>query len=139
MEKHTTLSDSQFENQFRSCELSPDYLSHEAHLRLAWIHIKKYGIAQAEKNIQEQLKAYVESIGARDKYNITLTVAAIKAVYHFMLKTGADNFKDFIADFPRLKFNFKDLMDCHYGFDIFNSSKAKAIYLEPDVLPFTVT
>ncbi len=136
MEKHFDLSDTEFENEFISCGLNPSDFTHEAHLRLAWINIYKYGIKQAEKNVQNQLQKFVEFVGAKDKYNMTLTLAAIKAVYHFMLKSNSDNFKDFITEFPRLKYNFKELMDCHYGFDIYSSKKAKTEFLEPDLIPF---
>tara|TARA_R110002050_G_scaffold223631_2_gene359483 strand:+ start:1005 stop:1418 length:414 start_codon:yes stop_codon:yes gene_type:complete len=136
MENHFKLTDSEFEQKFINCELIPSDFTHEAHLRLAWINIKKYGIAQAELNIQNQLQTFVEFVGAKDKYNITLTLAAIKAVYHFIFKSNSDNFKSFIAEFPRLKYNFKALMDCHYGFDIYNSEKAKTQFLEPDLIRF---
>jgi len=136
MEKHFELSDSDFEKKLISCELNPSDFTHEAHLRLAWININKYGIQQAEKNIQSRLQNYVAFVGTKDKYNMTLTLAAIKAVYHFMLKSKSNNFKDFIMEFPRLKINFKDLMACHYGFDIYNSDKAKTAFLEPDLVPF---
>ncbi len=136
MEKHFDLSDSEFEKEFISCGLNPSDFTHEAHLRLAWINIKKYGIEQAEINIQNGLKKYVEFVGEKNKYNMTLTLAATKAVYHFMLKSKSENFKDFIIEFPRLKNNFKDLMAHHYGFDIYNSNKAKTEFLEPDLIPF---
>ena len=136
MEKHFELSDSQFEKEFNSCRISPADFTHEAHLRLAWINIRKYGIEQAELNIQNGLKNYVEFVGAKGKYNTTLTIAATKAVYHFMLRSDSDNFKDFLIEFPKLKNNFKELMAYHYGFDIYNSIKAKTEYLEPDLVPF---
>lgn len=136
MEEHFSLSDTEFEQQFNNCVLNPAIFSHEAHLRLAWINIDRYGIEQAEKNIPIQLQKFVRFVGAADKYNKTLTIAAIKAVYHFMLKSKSENFQGFIAEFPRLKNNFKELMSCHYGFDIYHSKKAKVEFLEPDLLPF---
>ncbi len=136
MEKHFALSDSEFEQKLINCELNPSEFSHEAHLRLAWINIKRYGIEKAEKKIQTHLLKFVNSVGAKDKYNMTLTLAATKAVYHFMLKSSSNNFKNFITEFPRLKYNFKELMSCHYGFDIYNSIKAKTEFLEPDLIPF---
>ena len=136
MENNVTRSDQEFKEQFKNCELNPSDFTHEAHLRLTWIHINKYGIEKAIETIQIQLKSFVNFVGAENKYNTTLTVAASKAVYHFMLKSKADNFKDFIIEFPRLKYNFKELMACHYGFDIFNSIKAKNEFLEPDLIPF---
>ncbi|MBL7873554.1 MAG: hypothetical protein JNM78_18185 [Cyclobacteriaceae bacterium] len=136
MEKLFDFIDSEFEQRFKNCELSPTEFTHEAHLRLAWIHINRYGIEQAEKNITTQLQNFVAFAGAQDKFNLTLTIAAIKAVHHFVLKSKSPTFKDFIAEFPRLKYNFKELMTCHYGFDIYHSPKAKAEFLEPDLIPF---
>lgn len=136
MENHFQLTNSEFEHQFESCQLDPAFFSHEAHLRLAYIHIKKYGEPKAIENVCNQLVAYVNHLGAKDKYNSTLTVAAIKAVYHFIQKSKSDDFKGFIEEFPQLKFEFKRLMECHYGFDIFNSQEAKNTFLEPDLIPF---
>lgn len=136
MEAHVQLSDSEFERQFQSKTFNPEWFSHEAHLRLAWIHIRNYGIEQAIENICSQLVAYVDHLGVRDKYNKTLTIAAIRAVYHFRLRSHADAFPDFIAEFPRLKYNFKELIFAHYGVDIFQLESAKHEYLEPDLLPF---
>ncbi len=138
MKSHFELSDVEFEQQFINCELDANAFSHEAHLRLAWINIDKYGIEQAEKNLSTQLQKFVEFVGAKDKYNATLTIAAVKAVYHFWQKSTSDNFKDFIVEIPRLKYNFKELMACHYGFDIYNSQQAKIEFLEPDLLVFDV-
>ncbi len=136
MESHYELSDDQFEIQFQSARLPPALFSHEAHVRLAWIHINKYGSEVAVENITGQLMSYVKTIGATDKYNMTLTVAAVKAVHHFMQKSASNNFPDFIAEFPRLKTNFRELMAHHYKMDIYHSPVAKREYVEPDLLSF---
>lgn len=136
MEKHFELSDSEFMEKFIRCRLNPSDFTHEAHLRLAWVTINKYGIDQAVKNIPNQLQKFVVFAGAKDKFNMTLTIAAIRAVYHFMLKSNSNNFKEFMFEFPRLKYSFRELMDCHYGFDIYNAANAKTAFLEPDLLPF---
>lgn len=130
------ITDNEFEKQFREGSLNPAIFTHEAHLRLAYIHISKYDIDAAIDNIRSQIKNYVDRLGARNRYNETLTVAAIKAVYHFMRKSGTDNFRDFITENPRLKTNFKDLLSFHYRMDIFNSPLAKEKYLAPELLSF---
>ncbi len=136
MNKPYPHSDSKFIQQFINCELDPAEFSHEAHLRLAWININRYGVSQAETNIQNQLQNFVQHFGVKDKYNKTLTIAATKAVYHFMLKSKSGNFNAFLLEFPSLKYNFKELMNSHYSFDIYNSDKAKSEFLEPDLIPF---
>ena len=137
METHADLSDTEFLSQFKECSLPPSLFTHEAHLRLAWLLIHQYGLEEAEERIQKLLKAYVHALGAQDKYNTTLTVAAVKAVNHFVNRKEHQHFQDFINAFPRLKTDFKGLMASHYGFDIYNSTEAKEHFLEPDLLPFS--
>lgn len=136
LNNHYDLSNGQFERAFNDCTLPPNLFSHEAHLRLAWININLYGMEEGERKLQEQLKNFVAFVGAKDKYNTTLTVAAIRIVGHFIKKSNTDNFKDFILEFPQLKNNFKELIFSHYSFDIFNLKQAKIEFLEPDLIPF---
>ena len=136
MQNHFFLEDSEFEKQFENCTLDSELFTHEAHIRLAWIHLRKYGEQQAILNICGQLISYTASVGANDKFNKTVTVAAIKAVHHFMQKSKADTFYDFIQEFPRLIYNFRELLAFHYQVDIYNSPQAKQEYLEPDLSPF---
>ena len=130
------LTDFEFEQLFSAQLIPPSLFSHEAHLRLAWINIQLYGLDKALEKVSSCLKNYVAHVGAEEKFNATLTIAAVKAVSHFMKKSDAEKFKDFILQFPRLKYQFKELMACHYGFDIYHSPEAKQYFLEPDLLPF---
>lgn len=135
-EAHFELTDDEFEKQFTNCVLSESFFSHEAHLRLAWIHISKYGLDQALENVQAQLQRYVKHVGAEDKYHCTLTTVGVRVVYHFLKRSEADDFASFIAQFPRLKSDFKGLIESHYSFNVFSSAEAKNQYVEPDLLPF---
>ena len=134
---HFDFADEEFERQFATAQLDPSLFSHEAHLRLAYIQISKYGEEQAIANITAQIWRYVQKLGAEDKFNKTLTIAAIKAVHHFMKRSTISGFLSLITEFPRLKYNFKELMAAHYSQDIYNSPHAKQQFLEPDRLAFT--
>jgi len=136
MENHYDLNDLDFEQQFAGAVLEPKLFNHEAHLRLAWIHITNYGIDKAIENMRGQLQNFVATMGAKDKYNDTVTVASLRAVYHFMQKSMATNFPDFISENPRLKYQFKELLRLHYRTNIFVSEQAKKAFLEPELLPF---
>ena len=59
IEKHFKLGDDEFEKAFETCTLDPLLFTHEAHLRLAHIHIQKYGRLNAIENIRYQLKNYL--------------------------------------------------------------------------------
>lgn len=136
MKDHFELSDQEFEKQLETGTLNPKIFNHEAHIRLAWIHIHKYGVNQAINNITHQLKRYVASLGASEKYNETVTIAAIKAVNHFMVRSTTQDFLHFISENHRLKNNFKELLNSHYHINIFESNDAKKNFLEPELLPF---
>lgn len=136
MKTHWDLTNQEFETQFQDATLEPELFTHEAHLRLAWIQLRHSGQEKAIDQVCRQLITYVTALGARDKYHVTVTVAAVKAVQHFMNKSQADKFRDFIMEFPRLKHNFKELLSMHYSEDIFSSQDAKSGYLEPDLMPF---
>ncbi|WP_462251972.1 hypothetical protein [Ekhidna sp.] len=133
---HYQYSDEEYEHVFESYKLKPGLFSHEAHLRLAYIHIKKYGREQAEVNMCNQIKGFAESLGVFDKFNKTVTIASVKVMDHFMQKAKSDNFPDLMKEFPRLLTNFKDLLSQHYGFNVFADKKAKLEYIEPDLMPF---
>ena len=134
---HLQLTDEELENKFESYTLKPNMFTHEAHLRLAHIHIRKYGVIQAEKNMCSQIEGYAISLGVRDKFNKTVTIAAVKVVDHFMRKSDTINFTDFIHENPRLLTNFKELLKEHYSFNIFSDKEAKRKFIAPDLAPFT--
>jgi hypothetical protein len=122
---------------FREGTLGPTLFSHEAHLRLAWIHVRKYGVETAIENICPQIIEFATRNGAPQKYNKTVTIAAVRAVDHFIRKQAIDSFREFIETYPRLKHNFRELLGYHYHVDIFKSERARHEYLEPDLLPFS--
>lgn len=136
MNSHYQLTDQEFTTAFMELTLDSKLFTHEAHLRLVWIYISQYGLKTAEVVLCEQIKSYVESLGEGDKFNITVTVAATKAVHHFIGRSNSETFEDLIQEFPRLKTEFKGLMGFHYGFEIFNNTTAKKVYLAPDLIPF---
>ena len=106
MPDHYQLTDIEFEQQFKNASLDPQLFNHEAHLRLAWIHVNKYGVERAVQNITRQLRNYTEALGFVEKYLETVTVAAIRAVNHFVSKSSADCFKGFIAENCQLKISY---------------------------------
>ena len=136
MDNCSELTDEQFAAAFADCSLPPELFNHEAHLRLAWIHLKASGRKEATDNVCTQIAAFARHYGAKDKYHHTLTVAAVNIVHHFMQKGKAANFTELLHEFPQLKTKFTILIGSHYSADILQSDRARAGYLAPDLLPF---
>ena len=136
MNTHYQLSDADFARQFADLSLDPKLFSHEAHLRLAWILIKREGIEKAIEMVCKQIKAFDAHHGDGTVYHETLTTAAVHIVKHFMDKASLDDFSLMLEEFPRIKNNFKGLIEAHYSNNIFTDPFAKVTYQEPDLLPF---
>lgn len=133
---HWRYTDEEYEKLFETFQLKPGMFSHEAHLRLAYIHVQKYGATQAEINMCSQIKGYAESLGVYDKFNKTVTMASIKVMDHFMKKASTTSFKELLIEFPALLSDFKGILNRHYSYNVFGDKKAKVDYQEPDLLPF---
>ncbi len=136
MEKHWKISDEEFEVKFEKLEFRPLWFSHEAHLRLAWIYVKKYGHEIAFEKYSSQLQDFANKYNADGKYNATVTFASIQIMKNFIDKSDAYDFQDFINEFPELKTNFKKILGKHYSGDIFSSLDAKQHIRHPDLEPF---
>jgi len=113
-EQHRLLSDTTFLSAFQTGELDPVLFSHEAHLRLAWLYVRIYGLEDAICRITEALFSYVTKVGASDKFDLPLTVTAVKIVNDFVLKSSSKNFFEFIAAYPDLMLNFKGLVERYH-------------------------
>ena len=136
MEKHYRFTDEVYEQKFRECKFPPLYFSHEAHLRLAYIHLKKYGLEQSIKNMCTQISDFAIKYGATMKFNATVTYASLQIMYHYMNKGRSDNFPDLMKEYPYLLEDFKGEIQKYYSWDVFRSLEAKANIHEPDLKPF---
>ena len=55
---HRQYTNEQFEQSFSDCSFNASLFSHEAHLRLGFIHIIKYGLPRAIENHCLQIQAF---------------------------------------------------------------------------------
>lgn len=118
MTTEINLTDNEILEQIQNCTLDPSHFTHETMLRLSWILINKYGLDKAIDKNQEIKKNYFENALNSDKFNVTLTKAYTEILHHFMERTTTNSFENLLREFPRLKYNFKNLVKTHYGYNI---------------------
>ena len=135
MKDHFDLTDDEFFDQMETGILRKKYFSHSAHLRLAWIHIEKFGPKAAEDTIATQIKNYVTRIGMGDKFNLSLTIACVRILQHYIDLSRAKSFMDLINRYPELQNDFRSVLAQYYS-DIVFSEAAKHKFIEPDRQPF---
>ena len=119
------LTDKDFLEQIENCTLDPVLFTHENLLRMTWILIKKYGIKIALLKNNELKQNYYKNVFKNDKFNATLTKAYTEILYHFMQQTSTNNFEKLLREFPRLKYDFKDLVKTHYGYNILKEHRVE--------------
>ena len=107
---HIQIEDNRFEREFRDLTLDPALFNHEAHIRLAWIHIKKYGPDKARVNICKQISLFDKTFGDGTKYDKKLTEGSIRLIDHHIKKSNSTDFVSFINEFPELKTDFLSLV-----------------------------
>lgn len=112
------LTDSELLEHIENCTLDPTDFTHETLLRLTWILIRKYGLNIALLKNNEIKENYYKTVFKNDKFNATLTRAYTEILHHFMQQTSTNDFNKLLREFPRLKFNFNNLVKTHYGYNI---------------------
>ena len=127
MTTHENFNDSDFLNQIENCALNPDLFTHEAQLRLSWILINKYGLDIAIlKNCKIKEQFYIKALKS-NKFNLPLTKAYTGILHYFMGKSSSKNFDKLLREFPRLKYDFKELVKTHYGYNILKEHRSEDI------------
>lgn len=110
MENLNQYTDDEFEHLFETCTLDPALFNHTGHLRLGWIHIKKYGLEKAIKNLCTQIDKFDKTYGDGTKYNEKITIVAAKIMAKHMEITNTDSFEKFIKRNPDLLNNFLHIL-----------------------------
>ncbi len=132
------LDDETFLARFRNQTLSPEQFGHRAHLRMAWLYLKRYPLADACAYMCADTRAFAESLGAPGKYHHTVTEALMRIVdlrTHADTSKPMDSFEDFLAANPDLQADARGLLARHYSDECLNSDTARVRWVEPDLVP----
>lgn len=133
---HTQLSDEEFYEQFKGMKFPPGLFSHEAHLRLTWILLEKYDLSTACAEACTLIKSFDATFGDGTKFHRTVTEAAVRIVNHYKEKDSFRAFQLFLGAHQHLLHQFKECIDSHYTFDIFQHENAAKSFVKPDKSPF---
>ncbi len=127
-------ADRTFRTAFETFAVAPAEFSHEAHVRLAYIHLAELDVDAAVPRMRDALLKFLEHHGIpRSKFHETLTRAWVLAVRHFMNKSSSASAADFIARNPQLLDS--RIMLTHYSAEVLFSADARESCVEPDLDP----
>ncbi len=130
------LDDNEFVAAVYECTLDPSLFTHQAHVRLAFLHLKSNDLEIASELTCSAIQNFDQYVGDGKKYHHTLTMASVRVVDHFMKKCPDCDFETLVSKHPRLLSNFRDLIDQHYSKSIWNNPTAKEFFAQPDLQAF---
>lgn len=126
------MTDQEFMRAFETCSLPAAQFDHRGHLRIAWLYLRDYPLAEAERKTADGIRRYATSLGAAGKYHATVTGFLLRYMAALMQHFPADNwpaFRDCTDDY------FADtlgLLGEYYSPERLHSDEARTAYLEPD-------
>ena len=125
------IDDQTFIREFENQTLNPEYFDHRGHLRIAWLYLSRYSLNEANQRVCRGIKTYAESLGATDKFNLTITGALVKIMAQRMEK--GQGWEDFIHSNSDLVENALAVLGSYYSDEVLFSEEAKRCVLEADV------
>lgn len=133
------LDDASLLDQFEACTLPGAKWTHEAHLRVAIMHLWSLSSEEAIDVLRERIRAYNSATGVPNSltrgYHETITVAWVSILSARL--TPADmrlRTLHVLARHPDLLSS--DLLGAHYSAAVLKSPIARATFVPPDLQPF---
>jgi len=129
------LSHVQFLQQFENQRLDPIHFDHLGHIRVAWIYLIRYEYLVAVDKVCTGIKAYANSIGAKDKFNTTITIAIMQIMSKRLNDVSDKSWQNFCAKNLDILEDALSLLLQHYSKEKLFSNTAKLNVIQPDIKP----
>lgn len=132
------MTDAEFLAGFEACTIPHADWSHRAHIRMAYLVLRRDGLEKATDSVRtgiQKLNASQHTPEALDRgYHETLTQAWLRVVDSAMRSYGpGEDFEAFAAQHPHLL--CKTLMRVFYSRERLMTWEAKRGFVEPDLAP----
>jgi GNAT superfamily N-acetyltransferase len=120
------LSDDEFLEALHSCRLPKEQFANLDHFRLAWLHLHRVPLDDAEQKIRSGIRGFGAHHGKVDRYHETITIAWVRLVATHTEPT----FEDFLRK-NEAKLNLATLY-AYWTPESLASEKARTGWLPPD-------
>src|SRR5262245_39344098 len=128
------MSDEELLRLFEAGEPPPEGFHHAHHVRVAWIYLRRWPLAQALGRFIDQLKRFAEKQGAPQLYHATITVAFVLLINERLDHDRDASWPEFAARHPDLLTWKPSILDRYYRDTTLGSDRARATFVMPDRL-----
>jgi len=127
------LDDDAFIATFEQGGFGGDPFPHEAHLRMAWLYVTRFGAAAAVDRAAEGIRVQAKSKGQASLYHDTMTHAWVYLVAEAGARSPSVGFTEFLTRNPQLR--DRTLLLEYYSPDVLSSAEARMGWIAPDLAP----
>ncbi len=123
-----------FIEQLEDKTLAAAEFTHLAHIRAAWYYLNQFSWAQASQNCCQSIKSFAESLGAKNKYNQTVSIAMLKLIQQRLKKmepTKRTDWEFFISNNQDLIKDGLDILLGYYDESVLFSEPARSTFVPP--------
>lgn len=130
------LDDDTYLALFERRELGPEHFDHRGHLYMAWLHLTRYGLEEANRRVCDGIRDLAVGFGVPEKYHRTLSEALMRIMAGRLDEAPAgEGFEAFLDRNPDLVRDARAVLERHYSPARLDSDIARAGWVEPDRLP----
>ncbi len=130
------MTDEEFLQGFEDCSIPRSLWTHAAHVRMAWLYLRRYRLDEVVPIVRTRIRRYNESLGNKTGYHETVTVAYLQLIDHRLDRQTADpTFSEFAEAHPDLLDRSLSALLAHYSRGLLFSTEAIERFVEPDLSP----
>jgi hypothetical protein len=82
------MTDDEFLHAFENCELPAAEFGHAAHVRAAYLYLRRTGPGEALAAVRRSLRRYVAHLGKADRYDETMTRMYVELIHRRVAERG---------------------------------------------------
>lgn len=129
------MTDDDFVDAFEALTLPPAAFRHAAHVRLAWIYLKRMPLPAAMQRYAERLRAFAGHVGKPGLYHETITYAFLLVINERIADgPGGEDWPGFQARNLDLLNGVKGTLGRFYSEERLGSARARSGFVMPDRL-----
>ena len=130
------MSDDEFLEAFEECRIPKGLWTHEAHVRMAWLYLRRSPLDEVIPVVRGAIQRYNASLGNTEGYHETITRAYLILIDRALDGgSGRGTFASFAEGHPALLDRTLTALLEHYSREVLFSSEAIRRFVEPDRAP----
>jgi hypothetical protein len=127
-----TGPDRELIDSFEAATLDPAAFHHADHVRLAWLHLRRYPPPVALERFTSGLRRLAAAAGKADRYHETVTWAYLLLINERMERCGRDlSWAEFSRLNPELLTWRPSILEAYYPAEVLASDLARRVFVLP--------